>query len=468
MKPHHHPSLPVRRPESETLELKSLDVLADPETIARAAVAMLNASGGSIWIGIKEAPRESPSGNEIQPLAAADAERQRRRLQDHLLDVIEPTPTGPELGVTTEPVEAEPSGSSGRVLQVRVTPAPGRRPYAFLRHMGRHFVRRVGDRTVPMSRDELREAFGQAGARGPETGVAAERLLAEARDLIARHRDRFWLGLEPASPGDLDLRKLRETELLEDPTASGTLRNSYNFTAAAYHGGPRLGHAGNRTTLETGSDSLALNVFGSGGLQFRAALAETFRSGQVPFVNAERLLSPEALLGYPVSVFRLAGTLLGEDTLWRHRPGSDWMAALAISDLHGWGLLPGDLPIWPRYGNRGRRFVDEHLLLQDALRFTEDDLRQRPESCAMRLVERIYDAFEIDLLPTLHGAALVDQVLPAVGQDGYSRWVSIELHGGVRQPARLRRDNLRPSRYEWETRDGSLIPADGRWVLGWS
>jgi Putative DNA-binding domain len=458
-----NPALPVREREGETLELKSRAALAEPETIARGAVAMLNAKGGDIWLGIKAAPGE----NELEPIPEADAERERRSLQDHLLDTIEPTPTGQEITVTTESVDRGPHGGDGRVLRVELEPNDGHRPYAFRRRGGRHFVRRVGDRTVPMSRDELRELFSQTAAEAASPGAAAEQLRAEAKEVAEKRADRFWLGLEPASPGDLDLRALKRTDLLEEPALSGTARDSYNFSAAAYHGRPRIGQAGGQTGMTVGGDALQLRVLRSGGLRFEAALAETFRVGRVPFVAEERLLSPEALLGYPVSVFRLAGTLLDEHSLWRHAPQGDWWGTLAISGLRGWGLFPGDLANWQSYRYQGRRFDDDYLLLQDLLRFTQEDLGERPEDCAMRLVERIYDAFEIEILPTLVGAALGHARLPVIERDGYSRWVSLDLGGGVRRPARLRRDNLRPRRFEWETDEGSLIPADGRWVHGW-
>jgi predicted AAA+ superfamily ATPase len=37
----------------------------------------------------------------------------------------------------------------------------------------------------------------------------------------------------------------------------------------------------------------------------------------------------------------------------------------------------------------------------------------------------------------------------------------------LRAAARLRVDNLRPRRFEWETEDGHLVPVEGRWVHGW-
>jgi hypothetical protein len=457
-----NPALPIAEFESETLELKSLAALAELATIARAAVAMLNAQGGEVWIGIKEGAGK----NEVEPITGdAEAARERRRLQDHLLDVIEPVPQGREISVTAEPIGSGPE-DAGRVLRVSLTPIPERRPYAFRRHGGRHFVRRFGDRIVPMSRDEIVQAIRHSHETAVPEGTTAQNVLqAETKELAAQ--DRFWIGLEPERAGDLDLRRLRETGLLADPTLSGTPRGGFNFTAAGYHGAPKLLSSGGKAALKVGDAELSLRLLRSGGVRFEAALREGFRVGRVPFVEADRLLSPEALLGYPVSVLRLAGTLLREPSLWRRLPGGDVWAALAITGLRGWGLLPGNLGEWPRYRYQISRFQDQDLLLQEPLRFTLSDLRERPDECAKRLVERVYDAFGIDLLPAVGGALLSHAGLPALEPGGYSRWVRLDLGGGDPKAARLRADNLLPNRFEWETRDGDLIPADSRWVRGW-
>jgi len=456
------PGVPIDQPEGDRLEHKSLAALAEPDKIAREAVAMLNSQGGEVWIGIKE----GQGRNEVEAMPHAEAARARQRLQDHLLDVIEPTPVAGEVTVTDEPVGTG-TAEHGRVLRVALEPRPGRGPFALHRRGGRYFLRRFGDRIVPMSRDDIGRAFNQARP-AEATGEARAMLQAEVRALLEQPTARFWLGIEPEQAGDLSLRKLRETEMLTEPTRSGTPRGSYNFTTASYRGAARLRKSGAGTPVMIGDDIISLRVLASGGVRFEAALKEIFWVGRVPFVDAERLLSPEALLGYVISVTRLIATLLDEAPLWHRPPQGPFWAALGITGLQGWGLLPGDLAAWPSYRYQISRFQDEDLLLEEPLRFSQDDLRARPDECGMRLVEKIYDGFEIDLLPSIAGAALGHAGLPVVGEDGYSRWVNLDLGGGIRQVARLRRNDIMANGFEWVTRDGDLIPASGRWVHGWS
>jgi|SRR5580693_6393702 hypothetical protein len=453
-------ALPLAAKEGETLELKSVAALAEPETIARGAVALLNTRGGEVWVGIREGENE----NQVEEIPAAEVERQRKRLQDYLLDVIEPVPAAGEVSVTTVPVGG-PADRGGGVLRVTVKARHAEGPYAVRRRGARLFVRRVADRTVVMSREEIVRAMhpGAIPRASPGSDQATEILQREMKALTQQLPGRFWIGLEPAAGGDLRLRDVRATDLLADPTRSGTPRGSFNFTAAGYRKAPRV----EQGVLMVGDAGLSLRICRSGGVRFEAILAEHFWAGQVPYVDAPRLLSPEALLGYTLSVVRLMGKLLRETSLWRRMPEGDVWAALAMTGLAGWGLLPGDLIEWPSYRYQISRYQEKDLLLPEPLRFTHDDLLEHPDDCGLRLVERVYDAFEIDQLPSPTGAGLGHAGLPELRADGYSSWVILDLGGSVRKAARLRADPQRPERYEWETQEGDLIPADRRWVQGW-
>lgn len=78
--------IPLGQKEGPRLELKGADVLKDPEKIAREIVAMLNAEGGEVWVGLREEGNRAVAVEEI-----ADPEGEQRRLLDFLGDVVEPS-----------------------------------------------------------------------------------------------------------------------------------------------------------------------------------------------------------------------------------------------------------------------------------------------------------------------------------------------------------------------------------------
>jgi hypothetical protein len=384
--------LPLTEPEGERLELKSKDVLREPEKVAREAVAMLNSHGGEIWIGIREA------GDRREVESIADAEGERRRLQDHLVDVIEPRLTSKEIAVT---IEGKDEG--GPVLLVAVEPQGGRGPYAFLRPQGaRYFLRRFGDRIVPMSREEI--LAGSRAVEGAESR-GAKTLREDFDRLLASRKEGFWLRLEPDRPGDLRLDRLAKSDLLVDPTVSGTPRSSFNFTSAAYHGRARLVDQGK--ALRSGDEELSLRLLRSGGLEFVASL-DSLWAGRVPYVEGERLLSPEALLGYPISVFRLVGSLLADRSLWHEPPSDGLWAMLAVLGLEGWQLLPGSLATWPSRRRQVQVFRSRDFLMDEPLIFSRENVIERPDECSVRIVRRLYEAFEIlGDLPSIRSAGLL-------------------------------------------------------------
>ena len=124
--------LPLGMPETATVEFKSRLVLQDLSVIGRSVVAFLNARGGALWIGIAEV-----AGRGAILEAIADPDRESRRIQDYLVDTIEPSLT---TEVTIEVVQ--------QVLRLSVKPLLRHQPYAFLKQGGaRYFLIRVRDRT---------------------------------------------------------------------------------------------------------------------------------------------------------------------------------------------------------------------------------------------------------------------------------------------------------------------------------
>ncbi|MGH7341693.1 MAG: AlbA family DNA-binding domain-containing protein, partial [Candidatus Rokuibacteriota bacterium] len=131
-------------------EFKSARSLAEPETIAREVVGMLNAEGGRIWIGIEDDKEGAAAA--VEPVA--DAEREKGRLLDYLVETLDPTPTSAEVTIDVRSLGKDDRG----LLEIRVQPPPKdspRLPVAFLKRGGRHYLRRIDARNHPMSRDEI-------------------------------------------------------------------------------------------------------------------------------------------------------------------------------------------------------------------------------------------------------------------------------------------------------------------------
>jgi Putative DNA-binding domain len=400
--------VPIEQSESERLEFKSKEVLAEPDKVAREVVGMLNAleargGHGEIWIGV----RREPNRTEVQ--AVENPDMHQRRLQDHLLDVIEPRPINTEVSVSTVPATAQ----GGQVLLVTVHPPQhSRRPFALLRPQGgRHYLRRFADRLVPMSREEIFAAASKgAGARRERTGAAVIR---EAfKKLHGSRSAGLWLRLEPEPDLDLDFEQVEEAGLLSDSTRTGTPRSSFNFAVAAHYGRARpIPGRGGLEALLLGDDSLSLRLYKTGALQFVAALSH-LSPGRVPFVDEANLLSPEPLLGFTVSLLRLARALLQQSSGDPDRNAGQLWAMLAILGLEGWGLLPGNLANWPAERYQIKRFMWPDFILDPPLAFPFEEVLKDPDRCAVRLVRLLYEAFGFYRqreLPSLVAAGLLPE-----------------------------------------------------------
>ena len=145
---------PLGERESLKSEFKRVEALKDPANIAREVVAFLNAEGGEIWIGVGEAAGVADVIEEVP-----NPELQRDRLQDALVDLVEPCPVvGREIAIEVVPFPAD---QARGLLRVRVE-AGRRGPYALLRQTMRAYLKRTGTRLRPMTREELAQAFQQA------------------------------------------------------------------------------------------------------------------------------------------------------------------------------------------------------------------------------------------------------------------------------------------------------------------
>ncbi|MGH7150971.1 MAG: AlbA family DNA-binding domain-containing protein, partial [Planctomycetota bacterium] len=185
--------IPLGEPESQTLEFKGAGALKDLASISREVVAMLNSRGGDVWIGIEEREGRGASVEGIP-----DAEREARRLRDHLVDSIHPSPSAEEVSLSCA------SDETGRsVLLVRARPRKERKPYAFRKEGGWHFLLRVGDRVRPMSREEF---LGPVSST-EEARRTGERLRKEREALREGKAGVYWVRIQPLAPARVPKRE---------------------------------------------------------------------------------------------------------------------------------------------------------------------------------------------------------------------------------------------------------------------
>ncbi|HEX4960082.1 MAG TPA: ATP-binding protein [Thermoanaerobaculia bacterium] len=345
--------IPLGKREDLHLEFKGADALKDPEKIAREVVAMLNADGGEVWVGVRE-----EEGRAVLAEPIPDAEKESRRLHDFLVDVIEP-PLSEEISVSVE----------GRLLRLAAHPASGRKPYAFLKKGGRHYVIRTGDRIRPMTRDEIfaRPTGGEAGFERAEAAILAAR-----NQVLAEGRQVLWLRFEPGPPVSLDVQAARLKGVLQDPRVSGNRPTGWHFSQ--FSSRPRI----QQDALLATDDHRKVEVRRDGGLVFNVLLAALFWKGE------ESEIWPPLLLEYVVSAFRMARVIY-LDAL---RPRDPVVVDLVLAGARGWKLRTGWLP-------RPRVMQSDDLVLTQPLTFRFREIAEGPDRCGYRLIERVYEAFGI-------------------------------------------------------------------------
>ncbi len=360
--------IPLGKREDLRLELKGRDALKAPENIAREVVAMLNAAGGDVWIGLRD---EGGRAVAVEPIP--DIEMERRRLRDSLVDSIEPNLAGEELRI--EAVEAEQGGS---ILRIILKPVPSHRPYAFLKKGGRHFVTRLGDRISLMTREEIGRLFKDLGSeQANAVQSATDRILGTRKAMQEKRKELFWLCFEPAARVEIDIQSRDLAELFQEPSLSGNRRSGWNFAQLE----DRPSFRG--STLAGDPDAPQyIEVRRNGGLLFQASLETMSWKGE------EKELWPLILLEYPISAFRIARHIYQE----RLRPGDEVVVDLALFGVRGWKLRSGSPGSYPALRPRVFSEADDFLLEKPFL-FREEEIETEPDRCGYRLVERVYEAF---------------------------------------------------------------------------
>lgn len=378
--------IPIGRREDLHLEFAPAESLDRPESVAREVVAMLNAEGGELWIGIGER-----DGVAVELQGVGDAERRAEDLLDSLADRLEPSPTAREVEV--RPVSA---GEGITVLRVRVRPEGGRRPYALIGSGGWHFPVRIGGRIRPMSRWEI------VGARGADSTAGR---LDEALHAVVEDRRRFQerrpralrLRLQPAAELRIDVQNPLFDELVREPSRSGNRGIGWHFAKATAP--PRRSEGAVSWSYE---DTLSASFTAGGGMAFTISLGSLFWRGE------EGEIWPPILLEYPVSAFRIARVVYLEAVAGEGlEDGDPVVADLGLFGLHGWKLRPGPTRGRSSTGFDDRRPVEypgpeEDLTWPKPLVFSWSEVRDEPDRCGFRLVRRVYEAFGLreDAIPS--------------------------------------------------------------------
>lgn len=373
----------IGKSEGQLLEFKAADALKNLAKLAREVVAMLNASNGrdvaELWIGVGES--ESCA---VKLEGVADAERERGRLRDTLVDTIEPRPTSEEVDVVID--EAD---SSTKLIKVTVRSTAARKPFA-LNKDGRHYLQRVQDRIVPLTYDELRELWRPPRSDKRDKEAGSRWLVTAVREIAKQSRaPTFWFAAAPARAMSIDLSATSTLDWLRDPSVTGVRPHGWTF----FRRGAALRLAQDR--LEVGAEETGqLRLWRSGRLEMRVPLAmlEHKRIRREPIA---REIYPLALVEYPTSLMRLASRVFEHGDSTVH-------VALALVGARGAKLgaySPNSIE-W-QFGDRLETFDDGDDLILAPLEFTRDEVVSAPDACAYRLLVRVYEAFHMgpDKLP---------------------------------------------------------------------
>lgn len=367
------------RREDQWLEFKAAEALGDLSRIAREVVAMLNAEGGEVWIGIVD-----EGGRAVKAEPIHDVETEHARLLDRLVDTIDPPLSHTDLQIESPPAEAA-NPNSGEVLRVVAKPENSRRPYSYLHRGGRHFPKRIGARLRPMSRSEIARAFS-SDAWTPDDHVAAkEDFLSVREKWIGGDTKGLYLFARAIPDLSIDLASDRVLDIVTDPQVSGNRRTGKTFVTPD---APVFDVDGNLICKSGLGAEVRVEIT-------RAGYAEFF-AGRGTLLDHQGYLEPLALAEYPVSAFRILGRIYefcrqGEAAPFR-----------VLSDLV---LLTGPtdgLPPQTPFGQRLR--LPEPLLprggpdvvLDRPLDFKSDEIIKNPDRCAFRLLRPIFAAFGLD------------------------------------------------------------------------
>jgi hypothetical protein len=365
------PQIPIGQEENLKLEFKRREALQKPASIAREIVAMLNTEGGQVWIGISE-----EDGRAVAAEGIPTARRALDSLLDHIVETIEPVPTEQEVSF-----QVVPDDHGLDLLVARVRPDPAHRPYAQLSNNARRFVRRVGARTVSMSRDEI---FSMARAGGqPSDATANNKALQiikdERQQLWSEKAQILWIAIQPCKDLHVDVQAKDVEELLVDPLKTRNRLSGWTFHS---YDRPKL----TQHAISAGTQHRRIKIMESGGIRFHTALDSLHLRGEA------NQIWPYALVEFPVSVVRLASAVYFREA----REKIERKAVVMDFELigaTGWELKPFSPDDLMFSAREGMCLADDDWFFPDPPSFTFAQIIDEPDACAFKLVRKAYQAF---------------------------------------------------------------------------
>jgi hypothetical protein len=367
--------------ESLHLEFKTAVAMKTPDIIARGVVAFLNGSGGTLWVGVAEDGQGRAKA--FEPIPEVDAEK--LRLQNILVDTVEPSPTlDDEVTISVE----EKQGSSG-LLHVKVKRgAATRGPFAVLDKGRRGFFKRTGSRVRVMTREELAAGFAHVSEDGTPLAKATRSLEAKLGEWIKSTPAGLRMLVRPVVPTQIKVAEAEMSSLLTNATKTGnrelgwTFASRYNELRPKHPDGWRFGKPTDVQWLELSQGTGALELFVSRDrLHWRGQANE---------------LWPFALMELPASVARLAKYLYSAHSVLG--PPSQIVLALGVYGIGDCTLRPHSpdsigfqMPLEDQQTLSALN--DRDYFSSTPVVVTWEELNATPDRCAMHLVGQLYRDF---------------------------------------------------------------------------
>ncbi|KAA3611521.1 MAG: ATP-binding protein [Planctomycetota bacterium] len=381
------PRLLLGRREDQRLEFKAGQILRSREgrrKLVREVVAMLNAGGGLIYVGIGE---RGSIATVFRPLLEMDRPHEDA-LRDGLIDLIEPRIRNEEVQL------AWLDATEGQVLEIKVRPrSPSPHPPFCIRQgENRKYLVRVHDRMRIMTYLQLAGATDEGMARR-ESWFAET--CKEVADWFPEPEPALLLTLGLQGDFDDETFELPDNapDLLNAPSADllangGWPANSEESPQARWYKGRRFLLAGNS---EQGYRRLRVDRQGRLGFTTRLQHLQVnvpedlFRLRP----KSQGMIHPRALVETVVSAVRM-GRMLWHD----HLESADVHAHLDLFGAENW-LLPPTLPgtqDWKEVASW--KFSEEPAIRIGPMRRRAESFDRNPDELSLHLLQELYSEFD--------------------------------------------------------------------------